>query len=94
MYVTVHFEIYLVDNQGLTQQVWRRSEYEMLAPIPGVPYAFYSRGGGNEKWFFPSASGGMHYDTMLEGYVVWDRVSQPADFEKFGFHELQRERWK
>ena len=89
-HVTIHFEVYIVDANGVIQVVLRRSEYEMPPPNPDIPYIFYDK--GKTKWTFPHQ--GMHFDMLIDAYVVWAQFNQPVNLENYGFLPLERERWR
>lgn len=90
----VHLQIYVVDQQGAAQAVWRRTLYDFPYTPLGMRFLLRSTD-RTAKWFFPDGgvASGEHYDTNLDAYVVWIQVNQPANFEVFGFAPLHPERW-
>lgn len=93
----VHLEIYVVNQQGETQEAWRRSLTGLDGcPSAGMIYLLESKSSG-AKWFFPNADGmvgkGEYYYVNREVFVSWVQVSQAADFSDFGFRVLIGNTW-
>lgn len=92
--VPVHLQIYVVDQGGVAQALWRRTLYDFPYTPLGMRFLLRSRDRA-QKWYFPDGgiATGEYFDADLDAYIVWIQVNQQADFEAFGFTPLHPERW-
>lgn len=89
--MSVHLEIYITDEQRNLQSFWRRALYDVHYHSTGMKYLLHTKD-RSRTWYFPSGGveHGEHYDTNLEVWVIWIRLTQPSDYEHFGFSRLER----
>jgi hypothetical protein len=91
--MSIHLEIYVVDQAGVLITFWRRTIEELRYPLVGAKYLLEMTK-TRQKWFFPDggAQHGEHFDTRLDTYVVWIQTPNNYDYEPWGFTSLDLSR--